>query len=93
MEKHEIKLTFEVHCEGSQGDAYRIYLDKDLLTERQWRWVPTKTYLKEVAPLRLPKGEYDLRIERVEPATGVFTIKNVKVENATLDGQTRIVVQ
>jgi len=92
MEKHEIKLDFEVHCEGSQGDVYRTWLGKHLLSERQWRWVPSKTYLLEHAPLRLDKGEYDLRIERVEPGSGVFTISNIKVENARVDNH-RIIVE
>jgi len=92
MEKQEIKLTFEVHCEGSQGDSYRIYLGKDLLTERTWRWAPKKTYLREVAPLKLLCGEYDLRIERVEPATGVFTLDNLTAEGARIDNH-RIIVE
>lgn len=92
MEKQEVKLTFEVHCEGSQGDSYRLYLGKDLLTERTWRWTPKHTYLREVAPLKLLRGEYDLRIERVEPGSGVFTISNIKVENARVDNH-RIIVE
>jgi len=92
MKKQEIKLTFEVHCEGSQGDSYRIYLNKDLLTERTWRWVPSKTYLREVAPLKLTSGEYNLQIERVEPATGVFTISNLKADGAKVDNH-RIIVE
>lgn len=92
MEKHKIKLTFDVHCEGSQGDSYRIYLGKDLLTERTWRWVPSKTYLQEVAPLKLTSGEYDLRVERVEPASGVFTLNNIIADGAKVDNH-RIIVE
>mgnify|MGYP000185695736 CR=1 FL=1 len=92
MEKQEIKLTFEVHCEGSQGDSYRLYLGKDLLTERTWRWSPNQTYLREVAPLKLPRGEYDLRVERVEPATAVFTLNNLTAEGARIDNH-RIIVE
>lgn len=85
MEKHEVNLEFEVHCEGSQGDVYRAWLGKHLLSERQWRWNPTQTYLIEHAPLRIDKGEYDLRLERVEPGTGVFTINNIKVKGAQVN--------
>lgn len=92
MEKREVKLEFEVHCEGSQGDSYRLYIGKDLLTERTWRWSPKSTYLREVAPLKLPHGEYDLRIERVEPATGVFTLDNLTAEGARIDNH-RIIVE
>ena len=91
--KHDVKLKFEVHCEGSMGDAYRLYLGKDLLTERQWRYPPETTYLVENAPVRLAQGEYDLRIETVQPGTGTFTIKNVDVEYAKLIGENRIQVQ
>lgn len=92
MEKHEVKLEFEVHCEGSQGDVYRAWLGKHLLSERQWRWVPGETYLIEHAPLKIAEGEYDLRLERVEPGTGVFTINNIKVNNARVDNN-RIIVE
>lgn len=92
MEKQEVKLTFEVHCEGSQGESYRLYLGKDLLTERTWRWTPNKTYLREVASLKLPRGEYDLRVERVEPASSVFSLYNIEVEGAKLDNH-RIIVE
>ena len=91
--KHDVKLKFEVHCEGSMGDVYRLYLGKDLLTERQWRYPPATTYLVENAPVRLTQGEYDLRIETVQPGTGTFTIKNVDVEHAKLIGDNRIQVQ
>ena len=91
--KHDVKLKFEVHCKGSMGDAYRLYLGKDLLTERQWRFPPETTYLVENAPLKLHKGEYDLRIETVQPGTGTFIIKNVNVEQAELIGDNRIQVQ
>lgn len=92
MEKQEIKLTFEVHCEGPQGESYRLYLGKDLLTERTWRWAPNQTYLREVAPLKLARGEYDLRVERVEPATAVFTLYNLTAEGARIDNH-RIIVE
>ena len=77
MNKRDINLTFNVHCKGSQGDSYRVYLGKDLLTERTWRWSPATTYLKETAPVRLLPGTYDLKIERVEPGTGVFSITDI----------------
>lgn len=93
MTKMEVKLTFEVHCEGSMGDVYRLYLGKDLLTERQWRYPPATTYLIENAPLKLHKGDYDLRIETVQPGTGTFTIKNINIDNAKLIGDNRIQVQ
>ena len=93
MNKMDIKLQFEVHCEGSMGDVYRLYLGPTLLTERQWRYPPDTTYLIENAPLRLHKGEYDLRIETVQPGTGRFTIKNINIHNAKLIGDNRIQVQ
>ena len=93
MKKMEVKLKFEVHCEGSMGDSYRLYLGKDLLTERTWRFPPATTYLIENAPLKLSKGEYDLRIETVQPGTGRFTIKNINTHNAKLIGDNRIQVQ
>lgn len=92
MEKQEIDLKFEVHCENSQGDVYRTYLGKHLLSERHWRWETDTTYLIEVAPVKLIPGEYNLRIETVKPGTGTFKIKNVQVNEATVQDKTRIVV-
>ena len=84
MKKQEVKLEFDVNCQGSQGDTYRTYLNDELLSERQWRF--TKDYkLTENAPLKVESGKYTLRIERVEPATGIFTINNIKVNTRDVE--------
>ena len=90
--EQEINVTAQVHCEGSQGDSYRLYLGKDLLTERTWRWAPDQIYLIETAPVKLAPGQYDLRIERVEPANSTFTLTNLTAEGATVNNQ-RIIVE
>lgn len=92
MEKQEIDLKFEVHCEQSQDDVYRTYLGKHLLSERHWKWETDTYYLLEIAPVKLKPGEYDLRIETVKPGKGIFKIKNVQAKDATVQNKTRIVV-
>lgn len=92
MKKQEIDLQFEVHCETGNTDVYRTYLGKHLLSERQWIWDANDTYLKEMAPVKLVPGEYELRIETVKPGTGTFSIKNVEANEATVQNNTRIVV-
>ena len=68
MEKQEIDLKFEVHCEQSQDDVYRTYLGKHLLSERHWKWETDTYYLLEIAPVKLKM--YKLRMQRYKIKQG-----------------------
>jgi hypothetical protein len=63
-----------------QGDPpnYRIYVGKELFTERTWIW--KDEYLEELLQIYAPPGDYDLRWELVPPAQGVIEVTNLRVE-------------
>ena len=41
-------ITVDVYCARSEGSPiYRVYVDDDLLTERNWSWPAYEVYIQE----------------------------------------------
>lgn len=79
MKEHN--LTVDVHA--SWGDVcprYRVYVDGDLLTERDFIWPGSTQYIKENIIVNLSAGSHTLQVEQVN------TGGTIRTENVTLDG-------
>ena len=79
MHTKDIQITCNIHCEGLQGEVYRLFLDNDLITERGWRWDTKTHYLQENVALRLLPGDHILSIAGVGSPTS-FMLSNLKIE-------------
>jgi hypothetical protein len=78
MKLHEI--TVDVYASG--GDVqprYRVYIDNDLLTERDFVWPAHEIYVEEHIQVRLMPGKHSVRIEQVG-TNGKIHAKNVVVD-------------
>ena len=68
--------TLSVDVYASWGDVsprYRVYVDTDLLTERDFIWSGTEQYVREHVIVNLNPGEHTLRVEQINTG-GIFWI-------------------
>lgn len=80
MKTHTI--TVDVYAQwGDQPPRYRIFVDQDLLTERDFTWPGHQMYIQENIVVDLEPGEHELLIQQVN-AHGAIETRNI-----TVDGQ------
>jgi len=75
--------TLSVDVYASWGDIpprYRIYVDSDLLTERDFIWNGTQQFIRENIIVKLEPGTHTLRVEQINNG-GV-----IRTENIVLNG-------
>jgi hypothetical protein len=78
----EYNITVDVYAHwGERPPRYRIYMDKDLLTEREFIWNGADTYIKEHIIVNLEPGAHALKIEHINNA-GTLQTKNVTVNGS-----------
>lgn len=81
MKLHEI--TVDVYASG--GDVqprYRVYVDSDLLTERDFIWPGHEIFIKEHIEVNLTAGSHSLRVEQVG-TNGRIYVKNITVDGVS----------
>lgn len=77
MKEHTI--TVDVHASWSDAPPrYRVYVDSDLLTERDFIWPGHDVYICEHILVNLSAGNHELRIEQVG-ISGVLRTKNITI--------------
>lgn len=78
----EHKLTVDVYASwGSTPPRYRVYVDGDLLTERDFTWLGTEIFIRENIIVSLEPGTHKLAVEQIT------TNGTIRTENVTLDGR------
>ena len=81
-----VHVTFELWCEWSNSPpVYRIYINDELLTERDYFFDNKEVYLEEHAPLLTSAGAHYLKIVNLTPKDGDFVIKNFKINGKIRD--------
>jgi len=77
MKEHSI--TVDVYCHWSEKPpVYRVYVDNDLLTEREFIWPGSEIFLRENILVNLEPGTHCVKIEKIS-THGTITAKNVQV--------------
>ena len=81
-----VKITADVYAVRSEGNpVYRIYVDGDLLTERNWAWTAYDTFVREHIEVAVDSGEH--RLELVDCSNNnVFYIKDITVDGQANNG-------
>lgn len=78
MKLHSI--TVDVYASGGDSNPrYRIYVDNDLLTERDFTWPAHEIFIRENIEVNLSFGNHNLRVEQVG-TNGKIHAKNVVVD-------------
>jgi hypothetical protein len=72
-------ITVDVY--GRQGDrnpTYRVYVNNNLLTERDFIWPGNQVFVRENIEVNLRQGTHLLRVEHIN-RHGSIEIKNITV--------------
>jgi hypothetical protein len=69
-------VNLDLYCSDSTNSPrYRLYIDTDLLVERNYVWDNSQNFVREMCELRLEPGKHTLSIVCENPS--IFSIKNV----------------
>jgi hypothetical protein len=84
----ETKLTIDLTCSTlSRGNpSYRVWLDRELMTERTWIWPVYDFFIQEQIIVNLEPGPHILRVENIS-GISKFTAKNLTVNGAPAYGE------
>ena len=75
-----IKLEFDLMCKKKvPALPYRIIVNGELMTERDYIWDNNIKYIRECIPLDIPSGTHTLDIQNLDHANGTFSINNVSI--------------
>lgn len=79
-------ISIDVFCNQTPtgNSIYRVYVDNDLLTERNWIWSAYDTYIKEHIEVNLEPGNHVIRLDNCNTPNN-FTFKNVTVNKQVID--------
>lgn len=74
-------ITADVYASwGDKHPTYRVYIDDNLLTERDFTWPGHEAFMRENIIVHLPIGVHTLEIKQINQH-GTLDVKNI-----TLDG-------
>lgn len=62
--------------------VYRIYVDEELLTERDFVWETTRHYIREHIEVYLDPGWHELKIVNCNPGQAEFIPNNIVVNGS-----------
>ena len=84
METYIIKFYLYC-CWKDFPPVYRIYVDGELVTERNYIWDNDKNVLQECIPIITDYKEANVIIEQAGQQTGTFKVENIFSEPSGLD--------
>ncbi len=76
------EITVDVYASWSNtAPVYRIYVDRDLLTERNFPWPGHEAFVRERILVDLDPGQHQLRVEQTNKS-GSITAKNITLNGS-----------
>lgn len=85
MTQHLISADVYAHS-GDGNPRYRVYVDNDLLTERDFVWPTHEIFIRENITVDLAPGAHMLHIEQVGNQ-GKIQVKNIRLDGSASDTQ------
>jgi len=85
-------ISIDLYCESAKSprSSYRLFVDGELLTERNWIWPTYETYIKENIEVNVGPGEHTVKVDRCWPDCK-FGFKNVYVNNQLINNSSKLV--
>jgi len=79
-----IKLEIDLYADIQRDSIpYRIYVNDELMTERDYVWDNKEQYITEVVPLFLGEGVHTINVENLYPKNGSLKINTIRVDGKT----------
>ena len=73
-----VQVTMDIDIEAvKEQPRYRVFVDNELFTERTWIW--QDQFLREMLQIEAPPGRYPIRVELVDPESGVLKLRNMRM--------------
>lgn len=73
------QITVDVYAKWSEKTpAYRVYVDNDLLTERDFIWSSHSNFIRENILVNLEPGTHTVTVEHIN-TNGIINTKNITV--------------
>jgi len=82
MEEKFIRILFDLKVErlnNQEKPGYRLYINDELFTERNWRW-PQTCIVEELLQIKAVPGKYKVKIKKSYPTKVRFNISNMRVD-------------
>jgi hypothetical protein len=77
---NEHTITVDIYADSGEP-RYRVYIDNNLLTERDFTWASHEIFVRENIIVNLGEGLHTLYVEQVG------TNGTIKPQNVTVDGK------
>lgn len=76
------KITVDIYAHNFEAHPrYRVFVDGNLLTERDFVWNPRKIYISEQIYVNLEAGGHNLSIEQVSGTPNTIDPRNVTLDD------------
>ena len=78
----EIRIEVDVLCDWqSEPQAYRLYIDNDLYTERTYIWHNPNQWVREIMVAELESGQHTIKLLPVNSKFSGFRLSNFAINN------------
>lgn len=78
----EVYITVDIYCKWDvEPQAYRVYVDDDLLTERTYLWRNTDQYVQENIIINVEPGQHCFKLEPVNKDFTGFSTRNFTINH------------
>lgn len=78
-----IEFTADIYCKiPGENLSYRLYVDDDLITERDWGWDEKRFFVREHVLLDLESGTHKVYVR----IPGSMSINRFEIGNIAIDG-------
>jgi len=84
----EYALAFMVEAEPNGRPVYRIWVDGELLCEREFWLDPNEFYISEQTVLDLEEGRHIAKLELVNNSTGFCSATKLRITNLSTNSST-----
>ena len=80
MQTKSVQISCDVYCEWDGSDTrYRLYVNDELFTERNWIWNSKDYYLEEIITIEANPGLYTIKYELLAPTQSHLRTQNIQV--------------
>lgn len=84
----DLRIEVDVYCDWqTEPQAYRLYINNDLFTERTYIWRNPNQWVREILIAGLESGEHTITLEPVNSEFRGFRLLNFAINNEFQDLQ------